>query len=67
MTLVVKLVMVIGQLLVILHQVQIQRFPQLPLLEQEQIVQVLVLEQTLGRLEVLQLPILKVDREQRKQ
>ena len=59
--------MVIGQLLVILHQVQIQRFPQLPLLEQEQIVQVLVLEQTLGRLEVLQLPILKVDREQRKQ
>lgn len=62
-----KLVMVIGQLLVILHQVQIQRFPQLPLLEQEQIVQVLVLEQTLGRLEVLQLPILKVDREQRKQ
>lgn len=32
--------MVIGQLLVILHQVQIQRFLQLPLLEQEQIVQV---------------------------
>ena len=63
-----KLVMVvIGQLLVILHQVQIQRFPQLLPQEQVQIMQVLVLEQTLGRLEVLQLPILKVDREQRKQ
>ena len=67
MTLVVKLVMVIGQLLVILHQVQIQRFPQLLPQEQVQIMQALVLEQTLGRLEVLQLPILKVDREQRKQ
>ena len=67
MTLVVKLVMIIGQLLVILHQVQIQRFPQLLPQEQVQIMQVLVLEQTLGRLEVLQLPILKVDREQRKQ